>query len=175
MTDETTARKVKLICGMISTDVSWFDMAESKLVAEFGPVDISWPVMDFDFTDYYDSQTGSPLLRKFLAFEKLIFPDRLAGVKRKTNELETELASRPDAPVPRPVNIDPGYLAPSRLILASMKDFSHRICLDGGVYAEVTLLYNRGWQVLPWTFPDYGSGRYFEFLDSARELLIKTL
>ena len=72
----------------------------------------------------------------------------------------------------RPMNLDPGYIAPSRLVLASMKDFSHRIYLGRGVYGEVTLMYRKGlWEALPWTFPDFASGRYDGFLSEARGLL----
>ena len=64
------------------------------------------------------------------------------------------------------------YITESKLVLASMKDFSHRIYLANGVYAEITLQYHHGcWEPLPWTFPDYGSGRYDAFLTAARKRL----
>ncbi len=169
---ETEPECGKMICGMISAEESWFARARERLVEEFGPVDRIGDVMPFDFTGYYDAETGTPLFRMFLSFTDLIAPDSLPEIKRWTNDLEDEFASLPDAAVPRPVNIDPGYITPSKLVLASMKDFSHRICLDGGVFAEITLLYNKGWRTLPWTFPDYGSGRYEPFLTEAREGLL---
>ncbi len=172
MANETPPDTVKLICGMISADRAWFERVEADLVAAFGPIDIRGAILDFDFTDYYDAETGFPLMRAFLGFERLISPEELPAIKRLTNALENTFAALPEASCPRPINIDPGYVAPAKLVLASMKNFSHRICLEGGVYAEVTLLFNRGWQPLPWTFPDYGSGRYFDFLDAARETLL---
>ncbi|MFN3467301.1 MAG: DUF4416 family protein, partial [Candidatus Brocadiales bacterium] len=52
---------------------------------------------------------------------------------------------RPDGANPgRPVNIDPGYLTSSKLVLASTNDYSHRIYLKKGIYAEVTLRYVKG-------------------------------
>ena len=128
-------------------------------------------VMDFDLTHYYDGQMGSPLYRRFGAFAEPIPPDRLAEAKRTTNAVEADLADR-FSPPERPINLDPGLVEPSKLVLASMKDFSHRIYLGGGVYAEITLLYRRGrWEALPWTFPDFASGRYDAFLTAARQRL----
>jgi hypothetical protein len=124
---------------------------------------------------------GEGLYRGFVAFEKLIDPERLAEIKIATNDIEARIAeavhngAEPWAgktpPPVRPVNLDPGYLTLAKLILASMKDFSHRIYLRGGVYAEITLQYRNGWQALPWTFPDYASGRYDAFLHQARQRL----
>ncbi len=171
----TQPRLVKFICGMISARAELFGLAQERLIELLGPVDIVSDVLPFDFTTYYDEEMGRPRLRKFLAFERLIDPGELAGVKRATNGLEDFFAraqarAQPAGPA-RPINLDPGYLVQSRLILASMKDFAHRIYLADGVFAEVTLQYRDGWQALPWTFPDYGSGRYFPFFDAVRARL----
>jgi hypothetical protein len=41
-------------------------------------------------------------------------------------------------------------------VLATTKDGSHRIPLRDGIYAEVTLVFERGdFRPLPWTYPDY--------------------
>ncbi len=176
MADAGEPSRVKLICGMISADVRLLDEAKRLLEAPFGPTDILSEVMDFDFTHYYDEQMGSPLHRMFVAFAEPVQPDCLIDAKRTTNALEREFASQyagesADSP-PRPINLDPGYVTPAKLVLASMKDFSHRIYLGRGVYAEVTLTYRDGnWQPTEWTFPDYASGRYDAFLSAARELL----
>ncbi|MBN1555171.1 MAG: DUF4416 family protein [Phycisphaerae bacterium] len=172
---------VKLICGMICADAGLMDRARRRLVEWYGPADIVSETYPFDFTHYYDDPMGCPLFRGFLAFERLIDPGRLAEIKIATNELEDRFAedvrlgketwAGPAPPPSRPVNLDPGYVALSKLILASMKDFSHRIYLQGGVYAEVTLQYRDGWRALPWTFPDYASGRYDEFFTQTRETL----
>ncbi len=112
---------------------------------------------------------GSPLYRRWVAFERLAAPDALAEAKLTTNAIEADLAAERAAGAPRPINLDPGYLDLARLVLASMKDHAHRIYLGRGVYAEITLLYqSRRWQKLPWTFPDFASGRYDAFLTAAR-------
>ena len=165
--------KVKLICGMISANCDFFEESQGRLVRRYGAVDVASDSMPFDFTHYYDDQMGGGLHRQFVAFERLIDPSDLAGIKLATNGLEDEFsaAAAPGA-AKRPVNLDPGYIAPSKLVLASMKDFSHRIYLANGVYAEITLQYHHGcWDSLPWTFPDYGSGRYDAFLTAARKRL----
>ena len=74
-----------------------------------------------------------------------------------------------------PLNLDPGYISLGKLALASTKDHAHRIYLDRGIYAEVTLHYRRvgGWQPMKWTFPDYRRPDYHAFFDRCREFLIQ--
>ena len=70
----------------------------------------------------------------------------------KTNELETrwEVEGR------RRVNVDPGILSAERLVLATGKNYIHRIYLGSGVYGDLTLIYSKGsYRPLPWTYPDY--------------------
>ncbi len=176
MAQAQEADNVKLICGMISADRELFEQAEYELADAFGPIDVSSNIMPFDLTHYYDEQMGAPLWRMFVSFAGGMSPGVLADVKGRTNAIEADLAARhraADDP-PRPINLDPGYIEQSKLVLASMKNFSHRIYLRDGVYAEVTLMYRKGaWEALEWTFPDYASGRYDAFLTEARSHLAK--
>lgn len=167
---------VKLICGMITARPALFDEAAAALTRHFGPIDLVSDVLAFDLTHYYDRQMGSPLFRRFASFAEPVRPDVLASAKLKTNEIEADFARRFGSATAggaeRPINLDPGCVAAAKLVLASMKDFSHRIYLGRGVYAEVTLMYRKGlWQPLEWTFPDFASGRYDAFLTEVRELL----
>jgi len=158
---------------MISADARLFDTAAERLADEFGPIDLTSDVMPFDLTHYYDEQMGSPLYRRFVSFREPFAPDHLADAKLTTQAVEADFATaaEPGGPA-RPINLDPGYVAPSKLVLASLKDFSHRVYLGRGVYAEITLMFRKGrWEALPWTFPDFASGRYDAFLTSARERL----
>jgi hypothetical protein len=67
------------------------------------------------------------------------------------------------------VNIDPGYLLHERFVLASGKNFSHRIYICRGIYADMTLNYQKGnFQKLPWTYPDYADGPILSFLRQVR-------
>jgi len=168
---------VCLIVGMLSRTQTIFPLAEERMTRLWGPIDLAGPLLPFDFTDYYAKQMGAPLLRRFVSFAQLIDPADLATIKLLANTLEAELARHPAAlslAVPRPINLDPGYVDPSKLVLASTKDYSHRVCLGHAVYAEATLRFHRGrWEPFPYTYPDYASGRYNDFLCRVRERLLE--
>ena len=73
----------------------------------------------------------------------------------------------------RLANLDPGYVARERLVLATGKNFSHRIYLDHGIYGDLTLIYSQGtFQTQPWTFPDYARGPLPELLLRVRKKYI---
>ena len=70
----------------------------------------------------------------------------------------------------RRVNIDPGFLLPERLMLATTKPFSHRPYLGRGIYADVTLIYrDKSYRPLEWTYPDYGAPDTLQLLNNLRE------
>lgn len=138
----------------------------------FGPVTAESPWFDFDYTDYYTREMGTPLHRKLYAFQRLIRQDALAGIKETTNALETRWARQER----RCINIDPGYLLLSRFVLATGKDFAHRICIGRRIYAEVTLMFQKGRAVtLPWTYPDYASDGISGFLLQVRRQYVVDL
>lgn len=181
---------VKLICGILSSRRELLAEAQGRLVSLFGPVDVVSEIMDFDFTHYYDREMGAPLWRQFVSFAELVPPESLIEAKHATNAMEQAFAESwlrqetPQTTAPgtgtgassRPINLDPGFVDSPKLVLASMKNFAHRIYLGRGVYAEVTLLHRRGqWTSLEWTFPDYASGRYWPFLDHVRKRLREQL
>ncbi|HHL39523.1 MAG TPA: DUF4416 family protein [Deltaproteobacteria bacterium] len=136
------------------------------LAGRFGPIEMMSPLFSFDHTDYYREEFGEGLLRRFISFERPVPPDELADLKLFTNGVE-ETYRRDDGR--RRVNIDPGYLTLERLVLASCKNFTHRIYLGRGVYADLTLVYRDGeFRALEWTFPDYIDQRAFGFLHGVR-------
>ena len=162
----------KLICGMISSSRELLDEAPVVLGEPFGPTDLLSEVMDFDFTDYYDREMGAPLYRRLVSFAGRFGPGALAQAKRTTNAIEKDFSRRASGSPARPINLDPGYVTQAAVVLASMKGFAHRIYLGDGVYGEVTLLAHKNrWEPLPWTFPDYASGRYDAFLTAVRDRL----
>lgn len=173
MAKPRAARAVKLLVGLLSGDPDLLRRARQLLVKRFGPVDCESELWPFDQTDYYQDEMGPGLQRWFLGFAELIPPDGLAEIKRETNAIEEVIAedcAQPD--IPRPVNIDPGYVDLTKLVLATTKDRGHRIYLGHGIYAEVTLQYDQGaWQVLPWTYPDYRRAEYQAFFSRLREQL----
>lgn len=173
MAEPKEALPVKLFCGAICTDGVDADEVEVKLAELFGSVERRFGPHRFDiYTKYYCRQMGDVLWRYFFVFEPLRMPDFLTEAKLSTNRLE-HLWYRDGR---RCVNLDPGYIHPARLVLASCKDFAHRIYLCRGVYAEVTMLWRRGtWSVLPWTFPDFAGGAYFGFFEEVRRHYIHQL
>ena len=173
MAEIRTAEKVKLIVGMLSSFPGALAAAEGELVHYYGPVDLRSPVTAHEFTEYYRDEMGHPLVRYFVSFEQLIDAARLAEIKAQTNELERRLAEAGEWAACRPVNLDPGYIAPAKLVLASCKDYAHRIYLGGGIYAETTLGYSEGrWKCYEWTYPDYRTEQYQAFLTQVRERLL---
>ena len=163
---------VKLIASLFAGRPSLLEAARARLEEAFGPADHQSEQLPFDHTDYYTPEFGPDLARVILAFERLIAPDALAAAKLSTNAMEAELAESLAADVARPVNLDPGYVTPAKLVLASCKDYSHRIYLAEGVYAEITLTFERGaWRAHPWTYPDYRTPGHQAFLSRVREQL----
>ena len=169
-------KPVNLIAGILTSIPELLEQISATLEKYFGLIDLRSDVLPFTFTDYYTEEMGKGILRQFYSFEKLIMPDEIAPIKIQTNYIEESLSASKKYSVKRPINIDPGYLNESRLILASTKDFSHRIYLRDGIYAEVTLNYRGGrYESFPWTFPDYKSSDYHKFFLMARELYVKKL
>jgi len=159
---------VKLFIGMLSQDITLIEQLTEDLCNMFGPIDLSSPVLPWEHTRYYEKEMGERLKRKFIFFEKLIHPQSIADIKVKTMELENLHLNESGG---RKINLDPGYLDAAKIVLASTKDFSHRIYLDRGIYGEVTLIYSgKDYQTLPYTFPDYRTKQYWDILKAAREL-----
>ncbi len=169
-------KPVKLIIGILAANHQCLHTAVETLTGSFGRIDLISNVWPFDRTDYYRQQTGPHILRQFVSIERLIDPGRLAAVKHRTNRLEQKLTLKLALPLPRPVNLDPGIVEPSKLVLATTKNYSHRIYIGRKMYAEVTLVFDKGsWRALPHTYPDYKQGRYFDFLTAVRARLLEQL
>lgn len=154
--------------GMISGEANLFDKAEKRLSQKFGLIDFESPILSFQHTHYYESEMGSDLKRKFISFQGLIDSAEIADIKLFTNQLERDFL-RPDTH-DRRINLDPGYLTLSKLVLVSTKDHQHRIYLGKGIYAEVTLRYRKGKGFEPWewTYPDYRTREYLEIFNWLR-------
>ena len=148
-------QKCALVMGILSTSEDRREEITEILIKNFGPIEQQSPVLDFPYTDYYDSEMGSRPVRYLLLFRNLVDPSTLSDIKTQTNNLEKQFA---DANGNRKLNLDPGILSLSNFILATCKDRSHRIPLKDGIYAETTLIYqDHGFQTLPWTYADYRS------------------
>jgi hypothetical protein len=169
-------RPVKLIIGILAANEVALAAAVKAISKSFGVIDLTSDVWPFTQTDYYKDELGPNALRQFVSLEKLIDPGKLAKIKHTTNKLEQKLAHSLKLPLPRPVNLDPGFIEPSKLILASTKNFSHRIYIGNKMYAEVTLMYEKGsWRHFEFTFPDYRQSCYQDFLSKVRSRLLEQL
>lgn len=167
---------VKLIVGILAADENCLQAAVEALTAEFTSLDLQSDVWPFTQTDYYNTETGENILRQFVSIDKLIDPGTLPQVKHTTNALEQNLAQQLNSSLPRPVNLDPGIIEPSKLILATTKNYSHRIYIGQKMYAEVTLIFDKGsWQPLPYTYPDYKQSCYHDFFTKVRTRLLEQL
>ena len=161
---------VKLFVGVLVSDTMLAAKAREELTAKYGPIDFESPVIPFHFTSYYESEMGSGLDRVFFSFERLIEADQLPRIKMETNTIEEEMKPLLDR-VKRPVNLDPGYIEHSKVILATTKNFYHRIYLSCGIFAEVTMHFKHNTlQFFPWTYPDYQSKEYQDFFLGMRQI-----
>jgi hypothetical protein len=163
---------VKLVVPMLAGSTALLDVAQQAVCDALGPTDYVSDDLAFDFTDYYAAEMGAPLLRRFVSMRALMDPGDLARLKLRTNALERAWSQGGR----RAVNLDPGYLAGAKFVLATTKDYAHRIYLGEGIYAEVTLLYRGGaFEPLPWTYPDYCSAAYHRILGEMRALYMAQL
>ena len=163
--------KVKLFAGILYSDVVHLSQALALLIEQFGEMDYRSKSFPFDFTDYYESEMGSPIFRIFVSFEVLVHPKDLAIVKIRTNAIEDELA----VDGKRLVNIDSGYMDYDKVVLASAKYNGQKIYLDHGIWADLTLHYeNKSFDPYPWSFPDFKSGMYNEvFLEIRKKYKVQ--
>ncbi|MBN2022843.1 MAG: DUF4416 family protein [Pirellulales bacterium] len=165
-----------LILAAFSRHGEALDWARDRAVGVWGGWAMESPRFAFDNTDYYRATMGEGLQKVFWLFREPIDPAELVKIKLLTNRWEEQYTAQSDWPEPRPLNLDPGYLTLGKLVLASTKDFAHRIYLDRGIFAEITLYYqHHRWQHHAYTFPDYRREDYQRFLTACRDHLYETI
>lgn len=157
----------KLICAILYTNETAANDALLRLKSEFGETDLESDSYCFsDISPYYDGEMRGKVYRKLVAFRDCRNPAELAAIKCFTNALEQESAVSGD----RSINLDPGFVSPGRLSLATTKNAGHRIPLSDGIYAELTLFYARGtWNPFPWTYMDFKLPQVHDFLTQTRK------
>ena len=166
MSDPYEAEDVKLISSLFSPQKQLIDKVVSELEEIFGPTDWISPELLFDRTKYYAREMGWPLHRRFISFKNLIRPEDIAGIKLKTNRVENRYLEDEK----RRINIDPGYISLERMILATGKNYTHRIYLAGGIYADLSLIFHRGsFRPLKWTYMDYAEPEIIGYFNDVRE------
>lgn len=159
--------KVKLFSGFIYKDDAVYRRIKEGLAEIFSPVDLESERMAFDFTTYYNPEMGSPLFRSFVSFKELIPPERLPDIKILANKIEVETAIQGN----RIINMDPGTLSDANVIIATTKNYYHRVPLQKGIYAHIEyVLKGKGICFLEWTYPDFKSPGYLAFFEKLRQL-----
>ncbi len=146
----------------------WLEAALEELEALLGPVILKSAIFsESGFTNYYEAEMGPQLNKLFAAFQTLIPAEYLVDLKIKTNKIEQQFLKEGK----RTVNIDPGYLTEAKVVLATTKDYSHRLYLGKGIYGDLHLNYSKkSFQALPWTYPDYQQETALYFFNDLRAL-----
>ena len=172
MSQPETSDDVKLIMSLFSPEKELVENVMEQLPDIYGETEWISPEIFFDRTRYYEKEMGWPLYRRFLSFKNLIPPEMLVDVKLKTNGIENSYLNGPK----RRINIDPGYISLERLVLATGKNYIHRIYLGKGIYADLTLVFKRGGFVtLDWTYPDYADPEMIDCFNTIRNQYLEQL
>lgn len=169
-----TPLHAKLFIGMLSPESGLLSACADILSAEYGPLDLESEIMPWEITDYYREEMGSGIRRKFIFFSTLIDPGSLPAVKRFTNAVEDRFAQPGPSGSRRRINLDPGYVTEAKVVLASTKDFAHRVYIGDGIYGEVTLRYSsreHSFGILDHTYFDFRTEQYRLLFNRARDIL----
>jgi Domain of unknown function (DUF4416) len=159
-------KPAKLVTSVFLKNRGLLETLINELSEKFGLIDIISQWISFDYTSYYEPEMGSPLFRRMFAYKKLIEQTDLARIKNITNDIESKYSNNGK----RTVNIDPGYMLCERFVLATGKNYTHRIYIGDGIYADLTLIYQKGgFKKLPWTYPDYYDEKMVSYLKTVRE------
>ncbi|MFO7866637.1 MAG: DUF4416 family protein [Candidatus Aminicenantes bacterium] len=165
----------KLIAGIMCAQEEFMEAAKVMLMEKYGAVDLQSRAFTFDQSPYYEEQFGDEVKRLLVSFENLVNPADLSDIKLATNRMEDEMRKKAGSER-RVINLDPGILSASSLIMATAKDFAHRVPLQKGIYAHLELMFGRGdVRPLPWTYPDFKERRYHPFLLETRRRLLSRL
>ena len=160
---------VKFILAVTSCPGDFVTKALQKCQKEFGEIDARSPVFEFQHTSYYEREMGSGLQKRFCSFHDLHQPTALVDRKLFTLELEREFSVKSR----RKINLDPAYMELAKLVVASSKNFSHRIHLGKGVYGDLQLRYkDNKFLGHEWTYPDYEAPLATSFFTQVREIYL---
>ncbi len=164
---------VALVFAVLADCEQTLATSKEQLAQYFGPLRASSEVYAFDYTSYYQGEMGANLQKQLVCCTERIDPWKLAAIKTQTIELERQMARATEDTLQRRANIDPGLLSIESLVLATSKYSGHRICIAPQLYAELTLLYQKGrYQPFAWTYLDYQSETLQHFLLETRTWLM---
>ena len=163
---------VKLIAAIATCDTALWPECRQKLESLYSAIDMAMDWYDFHHTDYYRAEMGSALHKRMISFQEVILAEQLPAIKLASNQLEAEFSMGDK----RRINIDPGYICAPRLVLATTKDYSHRLYLGSGIFGDIHLQYQKGgFQPREWTYPDYREPAVLQFFNEVRETYLMQL
>lgn len=167
-------KPAKYFVALLLSDANLLNSVEQDLCEWFGTVDGRSKLIPWEASQFYAQEMGPSLWRGFLSFTTLRSPVDLAALKLRSQEIEERFCD--DNSHGRRANLDPGYLDAFKVVLASTKNASQRIYLNGGIYAEVTLQYHDGgFHGLASTYPDYLWPVTLGFLTQMRAVYLEQL
>ena len=142
---------------------------DACVLSVFGPPILKTEVFKFSHTDYYKKEMGENLCKYLVGYNLIESPNKLALYKRITIDIEM-LHCRLGK---RLLNIDVGYVAHEKVVLASTKNFTHRVYIDNGIYGDVQLMRRKNaYEYLDWTYADYKYGFVAQFFENMRSLVL---
>lgn len=156
-----------VVLGVLASDVGLGREVAGRFAARYGGVALWGEPAPFDATVYYEAEMGAGLQRLYCASAELVPAEGLVALKQHAWEVEQgEIrAGR------RRVNLDPGLLDHTKVVLASFKTGPQKLHLGEGVWADMVLYYSHGaYGPLPWTFPDLRGSDHARFFAEARQL-----
>ncbi|PKL51647.1 MAG: DUF4416 domain-containing protein [Nitrospira bacterium HGW-Nitrospira-1] len=164
------SEEAALFVGTLFADKKIFDDVLPVLKDNFGNILFQSDIQPWNYSNHYDKELGTPLYRNFIFFNEIIDHSMLADIKLLTNDVEA-VYSRAGK---RQINLDPGYITLAKVVLASTKNYSHRIYVGKGIYAELALLYkNHQFIAMPYTYNDYKDQTSLAMFMKVRNLLKK--
>ena len=145
---------VKLIIAVMYKNKGVYKNAKRDLINKFDPIAKESKPYNFDkFTSYYAKEMGKGLIKRFVIFKKPVKKSGLAGIKLFTAKIEKKYSKNSK----RQINLDPGYLTKTALVLASFKKgTNYKEQISDKVYAHKVLEFKKNKVITFWhTFPDY--------------------
>jgi hypothetical protein len=135
--------------GILFIEKNILDNALAMCENIISPLDIKCEPIPFSYSDYYEKEMGKGIMRMWIGSSEPADPSGLADWKFATDKIERELAVNGK----RAINLDPGFVGLSKVVLASLKDHPQRLPIERGCYGEIELIFqNMQWQNVPWTY-----------------------
>lgn len=138
--------------------------------SEFGESFVFIPDLN-PLAKYYAKEMGDEALlaRFFVLTHETFSREYLLRAKLWAQKQELTMAQNSQ----RMVNIDIGLFSLENFILATTKNYSHRVYIGENIFADLTYQFQNGkFQMFPWTYPDYQDDQKLEFFIKMRQHLL---